>query len=92
MTGILSPQEAGWAFVTYRTHREALLAIGKLDEKSPLHLKVEFSKERQAKNVKDWKKQNVSQSNIAVETAIASDYRDSGGFRRVFQFNSIQFK
>ncbi|XP_033208088.1 uncharacterized protein LOC117167339 [Belonocnema kinseyi] len=80
VTGILSPRDAGWAYVTYRNHREAVLAIGKLDDKSPLHLKVEFSKERKTRNVQEWKRQNVLDSSLPMETTKAPDFRDSGGF------------
>lgn len=80
VTGIMSPPNVDWAFVTYRTHREAVLAIGSLDDKSPLHLKVEFSKDRPSQNVRDWTRQNISEPVIPVETTFAPDYRDSGGF------------
>ncbi|XP_033208839.1 uncharacterized protein LOC117167777 [Belonocnema kinseyi] len=83
VTGVLSPRHAGWAYVTYRNHREAVLAIGKLDDKSPLHLKVEFSKERQTKNVEDWKRRNVLDSSLPIETTKAPDFRDSGGINQL---------
>lgn len=78
VTSILSPSSADWAFVTYRTQREAVLAIGGLDRKPPLNLIVEFSRGRQTKNVKDYRRENgLALDSDRAPNPYAPDHRES---------------
>lgn len=44
-TGVISPPDTTWGFVTYATFREAEAAIRALNETSPLNLRVSFAKQ-----------------------------------------------
>ncbi|XP_043460840.1 uncharacterized protein LOC122497659 [Leptopilina heterotoma] len=81
VTSILSLSTVDWAYVTYRTHREAVLAIANLDGKPPLNLKVEISKGRQARNVKEHTRENgLSVDPERNPNPYAPDHREADVF------------
>ncbi|KAL6432088.1 hypothetical protein ACFW04_006662 [Cataglyphis niger] len=46
ISGIFYPRNATWAYITYKSYREAEHAIRELNNKKPLYLKVALAKER----------------------------------------------
>lgn len=69
VTGIFRPGTATWAYITYKTYREAEYAIRDLDNKKPLYLKVALARERERSMREEQKSNVVFEEPKAVDTA-----------------------
>lgn len=62
ISGMCYPPNATWAYITYKSYREAELAIRELNNKKPLYLKVALAKERSVIREEKLPKSYVSES------------------------------
>lgn len=60
ITGMFYPHKATWAYITYKSFREAERAIRELNDKKPLYLKVALAKERSVIKEEELQKPNIS--------------------------------
>ncbi|XP_029160516.1 tudor domain-containing protein 1-like isoform X2 [Nylanderia fulva] len=72
ITEMMYPNNATWAYITYKSYREAELAIRELNEKKPLYLKVALAKGRSV-----IKKEESQKSYVPKTFEGSSNARDS---------------
>jgi len=86
--GMFYPRNATWAYITYRTYREAELAIRELDNKKPLYLKVALAKERTFTREEQKSEVNLERSKM-INTADSPPIHDDIKYQRMSRGKSI---